>query len=92
MSQPQAPFPSRPNGYEYKVVPFIGKLKSGVFNSENASVVSAQLQEVINQYTTQGWEFYTLEKVDIQVTPGCLAALLGNKVTFITFDQLIFRR
>lgn len=78
--------------YEYLVVPFVGQLKRGVINIENARKVSEQLQAVINQYAQQGWEFYRIDKVDIQITPGCLAALFGAKVNFITFDQVIFRR
>ncbi len=93
MSTPQSPAaPSTPKSYEYRVVPFVGMLKSGVFSVENANAVTAQLQEVINQNTTQGWEFYSMNKVDVQINPGCLAALLGSKVTFVTFDQIVFRR
>ena len=78
--------------YEYLVVPFVGQLKRGVFSIENARNVSQQLQNLLNQYTQIGWEFYRIDKVDIQVSPGCLASLLGVKVGFISFDQVIFRR
>jgi hypothetical protein len=80
------------NQYEYLVVPFVGQLKSSLISVENARKVSEQLQAVISQYTRNGWEFYRIDKVDIQVTPGCLAALFGARVSFITFDQVIFRR
>ena len=78
--------------YEYRVVPFVGQLKRGVFNVENANKVSEQLQDVINKHSKQGWEFYCVDKIDIQVNPGCLAALFGAKVSVISFDQVIFRR
>jgi hypothetical protein len=80
------------NTYEYRVMPFVGNLKSGVFTVENAQKVSEQLQAVINQHVQAGWEFYRIDKVDIQITPGCLASLFGARVSFITFDQVIFRR
>lgn len=80
------------NQYEYLVVPFVGHLKRGVVTVENAQTVSDQLQSLINQHAQGGWEFYRIDKVDIQVTPGCLASLLGAKVSFITFDQVTFRR
>lgn len=80
------------NQYEYLVVPFVGQLKRGVFNVENARNVSEQLQALISTHAAQGWEFYRVDKIDIQVTPGCMAGLLGAKVSFITFDQVIFRR
>ena len=79
-------------GGEYLVIPFIGKIKSGFFSSENAETVSRQLQSLINQYSRQGWEFHNIARVDIEVTPGCLASLFGAKTSYITFDQVVFRR
>ena len=78
--------------YVYRVVPFIGILKSGVFSSENALKVSEQLQQLIDSYTQQGWEFYRIDPVQIQVQPGCMASLLGQRMSVINFDQVIFRR
>jgi hypothetical protein len=77
---------------DYLVIPFIGRIKSGFFSNENAETVSRQLQSLINQYSQQGWEFHNIAKIDIEVTPGCLASLFGAKTSYITFDQVIFRR
>jgi hypothetical protein len=77
---------------DYLVIPFIGKIKSGFLSSENAETVSRQLESLINQYSQRGWEFHNIAKVDIEVTPGCLASLFGAKTSFITFDQVVFRR
>lgn len=74
--------------YEYLVVPFQGQIRG----NGSAQEVSAQLQSVINQHASQGWEFYTLNDVNIQVTPGCLASLLGARVSYMAYDQVIFRR
>jgi hypothetical protein len=74
--------------YQYKVVPFIGKLKSG----ESAEIAAQQLQSVISQNTSNGWEFVQLGDVNIEVQPGCLAGLLGQKAAYVTFDQVIFRK
>lgn len=78
--------------YRYRVVPFIGTIKSGFFSSDNAETVSAQLQRLIERHAQQGWEFYSLEKVGIEVSPGCLGRLLGQSAAYINFDQLIFRQ
>ena len=86
------PLPVSASGHEYLVIPFLGNLTSGAFTSQSASSVTTQLQDVINRYVSQGWDYYSMEKVNIQVTPGCLAALFGKSVEFITFDQIIFRR
>src|SRR5436305_10547194 len=78
--------------YRYHVVPFIGAMKSGFFSGDNAQTVSAQLNGLIDHYALQGWEFYSLEKVDIQITPGCIGQLLGQNASYITFDKVIFRQ
>ena len=81
-----------PQQYEYAVVPFVGELKRSVFSVESARNVSQQLQDLINERASQGWEFYCLDDVDVQVKPGCLASLFGASTSFITFNQVIFRR
>jgi len=74
--------------YSYKVVPFIGQIKSG----QNAGEVSKQLQLVIDQVTQEGWEFYQLTNTNIEVQPGCIASFFGSTVSYVTFDQVIFRK
>ena len=74
--------------YQYVVVPFIGQIKS----RQSAAEVSVQLQNLINHYAAQGWEFYQLNDVNIEVRPGCLASLFGARAAYIQFDQVIFRR
>ena len=74
--------------YQYLVVPFQGQIKTG----GNVGQVSAQLQSVINQHAIQGWEFHTLNDVNIEVTPGCLSALFGAKNAYVSYDQIIFRQ
>ena len=74
--------------YQYQVVPFIGKIKG----SGTATEVASQLQATIGQHVSQGWEFWQLSDVNIEVQPGCIAGLLGQKTSYVRFDQLIFRR
>lgn len=66
--------------YNYKVVPFIAQVKG------------SQLASVINREIVDGWEFYQLGSISIQVSPGCIASLFGAKDAFTQLDQLIFRR
>jgi len=74
--------------YQYKVIPFIGSMKSG----QGADVAAQQLQSVISQHATDGWEFVQLGDVNIEMKPGCLAGLFGGGVSYMRFDQVIFRR
>lgn len=93
-SDPGAPAPRHADEHanEYRVVPFIGEIKNGIFVSQDARAVAEQLQDVINEHARRGWEFHGLEKVDVAVTPGCLASLFGATTSVITFDQLVFKR
>ena len=47
--------------YDYYAVPFIGRIKTGMFSTENAKTVTDQLQTVIDHYVKHGWEFYSIE-------------------------------
>ena len=51
----------------YKVLPFIGQIKSGFFSNENAGTVAQQLQAAIEQQVTAGWELHSVAKVNSEV-------------------------
>ena len=72
----------------YKVVPFIGKIKS----SQSAAEVSGQLETLINGHAAQGWTLDQIQSVNIEVKPGCLAGLFGAKEVYVKFDQVVFRK
>ena len=73
---------------KYKVVPFIGKIKS----RQTASEVSRQLESVINDHASAGWTLDQIQSVNIEVKPGCLAGLFGAKESYVKFDQVVFRQ
>jgi hypothetical protein len=62
------------------------------FSVQDAGEVSKQLQAVIVEHAGQGREFVTLNDVNIEVKPGCLAGLFGAKTAFLPFDQIVFRK
>ena len=78
--------------HEYKVVPFRGQIKTGLFSSEGPSVASKQLEGVIHQFVGEGWEFMEVSHIHILTEPGCIAGLFGQRATTIVYDQVIFRR
>jgi hypothetical protein len=73
--------------YEYKVIPFIGHSR-GVLS---ATEVALQLEVIINEHASRGWEFHQMSDVNIEVQPGCLSGLFGGRVQYVRFDQLIFK-
>ena len=74
-------------GYAYKVVPFIGQSRGAL----SASSVAKQLEHTISEHARNGWEFFQLSDVNVEVQPGCISGLFGGTVQYIRFDQLIFR-
>jgi hypothetical protein len=60
--------------------------------SLSAAEVADQLEGAIRRYASEGWDFYQLSDVNIEVQPGCISGLFGAKVQYVRFDQLIFRR
>lgn len=72
----------------YRVLPFIGKIKSG----QNAIEVSSQLEAMINDGAKEGWQFEQLSSVNIEVQPGCLAGIFGAKADYVRFDMAVFRK
>ena len=73
--------------FQYKVVPFMGQSKGTL----SASDVAKQLELTIATHASNGWEFYQLSDVNIEVQPGCIAGLFGATAQYVRFDQLIFR-
>jgi hypothetical protein len=86
-TQANEPRLSGSKAFEYKVVPFIGQSRGSL----SASDVALQLETVIRQQVAEGWEFYQLSDVNIEVQPGCIAGLFGAEVQYVRFNQLIFR-
>lgn len=71
---------------KYKVVPFVASIdhKKGTSNQ-----VAQQLEELINQYASLGWDYVRLEGVTTFVGPdsGCFG--LGAKPGFQTTRQMV---
>lgn len=72
----------------YRVMPFIGKIKS----SQSAVDVSNQLDALINEGAKEGWVFEQVNNVNIEVQPGCLSGLFGAKTDYVRFDMVVFRK
>jgi len=72
-------------------VPFTPRLKAGLFSTQNASAISAQLQAIVVDYQSRGWEFVRLEQVEVVHAAGCLAALFGRHSNSVPYDIVVFR-
>lgn len=75
----------------YKVVHFTPHLEAGVFSTTGAPI-NEQIEGVIRQYASEGWEFVTYQTAHAQVKPGCLGGLFGAKEQTVFLDILIFSK
>lgn len=73
--------------YIYKALPFKGNV-----SELDPNKVAAQLTILINSQNSDGWEFYQINSVNISVSPGCLASLMGSKDSDQKYDMAIFRK
>ncbi|CAM1354715.1 MULTISPECIES: hypothetical protein [Tenacibaculum] len=71
---------------EYKVIPFIPSINR---NKENSTQVAQQLEDIIANYTNQGWQYIRLESVQTYIVPdqGCFG--LGAKPGFTAYRQML---
>ena len=70
----------------YKVVPFVAAIEQKKGTSDD---VARQLELLINEYASQGWNYVRLEAVSTFVGPdnGCFG--LGGKPGYSTTRQMV---
>ena len=76
--------------YQYATMPFTGGTKSN--DSSPGITVAKQLEELLNDMSLIGWEYYRMDTVHVAVAPGCLAGLFGAKADLLQYDVMVFRR
>ena len=75
---------------EYKVVPFTATLNQ---QKETTKAVADQLENLIKNFTNQGWEYVRLESVSTYVQPetGCFG--IGAKPGYMaSYQMVVFSR
>ncbi len=50
------------------------------------------LESVVNEHADEGWEFFRVDPIGVQTQPGCLASLLGQHATEVTYYVITFRK
>lgn len=72
---------------EYKVIPFVASIDPKRGTSDH---VALQLEDLIRNFTNQGWKYIRLESVSTFVQPetGCFG-LIGAKPGYTTTRQMV---
>lgn len=53
---------------------------------------AAYLEGVVNEYAADGWEFYRIDSIGVQLKPGCFDVLGGKKEENSQYYVVSFRK
>jgi hypothetical protein len=74
--------------YKYKMVQVPPNIS--VRAKDNKSGIAAQyLEDVVNEWAAQGWEFQRVDTIGIEERPGCFGR---SKVKFMQYYVITFRK
>lgn len=77
------------SGYEYHMVQIPPAI---VVAESRGSEAANYLQSVVQQHARNGWEFYRLDSIGVQVSPGCLGFLMGIRHERQEYYVITFRK
>lgn len=76
--------------YKYKMIQIPPNI-SVQAKSHIGNEAAAYLEGVVNEYAPQGWEFYRIDNIGVELKPGCLSALGGAKSESSVYYVITFR-
>ncbi|OOF67241.1 DUF4177 domain-containing protein [Rodentibacter caecimuris] len=76
--------------YTYKMVQIPPNVEVHKRDKHNGAAI--YLQEIVNEYAQNGWEFMRVDEIGVQEKPGCLASLFGAKAIPTTYYVITFRK
>jgi len=75
----------------YKMVQIPPNVTVSMKNAKG-NEAAAYLEKTVTDMTQQGWDFYRVDAIGVEQTPGCLGALLGQKAISSLYYVITFRR
>ncbi len=75
---------------QYKTV--AGPVGLSISKKDSYEVAVRQYAEIINREAAGGWKLDCIQEIPVTKNNGCIAGLLGNGSTTITFNMLVFYR
>lgn len=81
--------------YEYRVIPLAAGLDSSTrrrIANRSASAAAEHLQSLIDKYSVDGWEFWSVEHKSVREAATLVAWFLGFPSSSSWLDLVVFRR
>lgn len=75
---------------QYKTV--AGPVGLTIGNRDSYDKAVRSYADIIDREAVGGWELDLIQQIPVTQQAGCIAALLGQKATTITFNMLVFRK
>jgi hypothetical protein len=63
-----------------------------VSKASKGTEAAAYLEGIVNDMASDGWEFFRVDTIGVQVQPGCLGILGGQRQTNNAYYVVTFRR
>lgn len=84
--------------YQYRMIQIPPAIS--VTGVEKGTEAAHYLESLANQQAQQGWEFYRVDSIGVEVRPGCIAGLLhtltggvlGAEITYTSYYVVTFRK
>lgn len=77
--------------YQYKMVQVPPNIEVSA-DKHKGNEAAVYLEGIVNSNARDGWEFYRVDGIGVNVKPGCLAGLLGQKEVLTTYHVVSFRK
>ena len=81
--------PASPQAYRYQMVQIPPTI---VVDKDKGDQAAEYLHGVVNRYADNGWEFYRIDQIGVQVAPGCLGIIMGMRNETHSYHVITFRR
>jgi hypothetical protein len=77
--------------YVYKMYQIAPTLEASPGQS-TGQLAAGYLEKIVSRFAADGWEFYRVDTLGIEVPPGCLAALFGAGSSRHSYYVITFRK
>ncbi|MDN3518064.1 DUF4177 domain-containing protein [Aquisalimonas lutea] len=77
--------------YQYKMVQIPPNIAVKM-KAHKGNEAAAYLEQVVNEYAAQGWEFFRVDSIGVSLQPGCFDALSGKKEENSQYHVITFRK
>ena len=76
--------------FQYKMIQIPPNIS--VRGVEQGQEAAQYLENVVNGQAGQGWDFYRVDTIGVEVSPGCLMSLLGRSSEYNNYYVVSFRK